>query len=63
MTTDTSTVSAVSSEPEMIKKYILVTKPGIIFANLVTAAGGFLLASKGRIDMAVLLSFLTGISL
>jgi protoheme IX farnesyltransferase len=49
--------------PEMIKKYILVTKPGIIFGNLVTAAGGFLLASKGLIDMAVLLSFLTGISL
>jgi protoheme IX farnesyltransferase len=63
MTTDTSTVSTVSSEPEMINKYILVTKPGIIFGNLVTAAGGFLLASKGRIDMAVLLSFLTGISL
>ncbi len=49
--------------PKVIKKYILVTKPGIIFGNLVTAAGGFLLASKGRIDMAVLLSFLTGISL
>jgi protoheme IX farnesyltransferase len=49
--------------PEVIKKYILVTKPGIIFGNLITAAGGFLLASKGRIDMAVLLSFLTGISL
>ena len=48
---------------ETIKKYILVTKPGIIIANLVTATGGFLLASKGRIDMAVLMMFLTGISL
>jgi protoheme IX farnesyltransferase len=48
---------------EKIKKYILVTKPGIIFGNLVTAAGGFFLASKGRIDIAVLLSTITGISL
>ena len=48
---------------EAIKKYILVTKPGIIFGNLVTAAGGFLLASKGRIDTAVLLWTVTGISL
>jgi heme o synthase len=49
--------------PEVIKKYILVTKPGILFGNLVTAAGGFLLASKGRIDIAALLTALTGISL
>lgn len=48
---------------EVIKKYILVTKPGIIFGNLVTAAGGFLLASKGRIDIAVLMSTIAGISL
>jgi protoheme IX farnesyltransferase len=46
-----------------IEKYMLVTKPGIIFGNLVTAAAGFLLASKGRIDTAVLMVFLTGISL
>jgi heme o synthase len=49
--------------PEAIKKYILVTKPGIIFGNLVTTAGGFLLASKGRIDIAALLLTITGISL
>ena len=49
--------------PEVIKNYILVTKPGIIFGNLITAAGGFFLASKGRIDIAVLLSTLIGISL
>jgi protoheme IX farnesyltransferase len=48
---------------EVIKKYILVTKPWIIFGNLVTAAGGFLLASKGRIDIATLLSTMFGISL
>jgi heme o synthase len=49
--------------PEVIKKYILVTKPGIIFGNLVTAAGGFLLASKGHIDISVLMSTIAGISL
>jgi protoheme IX farnesyltransferase len=40
---------------EAAKKYLLVAKPGIIFGNLITAAAGFLLASKGRIDIAVLL--------
>ena len=49
--------------PEVIKKYIRVTKPGIIFGNLITAAGGFLLASKGRIDIAVLMSTIAGITL
>jgi heme o synthase len=49
--------------PEAIKKYILVTKPGIIFGNLVTAAGGFFLASKGHIDIGALLSTIIGISL
>jgi protoheme IX farnesyltransferase len=49
--------------PEAIKKYILVTKPGIIFGNLVTASGGFLLASKGRMNIAALLPTIIGISL
>ena len=35
---------------EVIKNYLLVTKPGIILGNLVTAAGGFFLAcaSSGK---------------
>ena len=49
--------------PEEIKNYLLVTKPGIIFGNLVTAAGGFFLAAKGRIDIAVLLPTIIGIAL
>jgi len=49
--------------PDVMKKYLLVTKPGIILGNLISAAGGFLLASKGRIDLFLLLSTLTGISL
>jgi protoheme IX farnesyltransferase len=49
--------------PEVIKKYMLVTKPGIVIGNLITAAGGFLLASKGCIHIGVLLSTIIGISL
>jgi protoheme IX farnesyltransferase len=47
----------------VIKNYLLVTKPGIIFGNLISVAGGFFLASKGRIDIALLLSTLVGMSL
>ena len=49
--------------PEMVKNYLLVTKPGIILGNLVTAAGGFFLASRGRIEISVMMSALIGISL
>jgi protoheme IX farnesyltransferase len=48
---------------DVIKKYFLVSKPGIIFGNLITAAGGFFLAAKGQIDIAVLLPTAVGISL
>lgn len=34
----------------MFKQYLQVTKPGIIFGNLISVIGGFLLASKGSID-------------
>lgn len=34
----------------MFKQYLQVTKPGIIFGNLISVIGGFLLASKGHID-------------
>jgi heme o synthase len=51
------------SMPEAIKKYILITKPGIILGNLVSVAGGFFLASKGRIDIGVLLATIIGASL
>jgi protoheme IX farnesyltransferase len=49
--------------PDMIKNYLLVTKPGIISCNLIAAAAGFFLASKGRMDIALLLPTLTGMSL
>jgi len=47
----------------MLKKYLLVTKPGIIFGNLISVAGGFFLASRGHIDFLLLIATLLGVSL
>ncbi|MEJ2715612.1 MAG: heme o synthase [Deltaproteobacteria bacterium] len=49
--------------PERIKNYLLVAKPGIIFGNLISAAAGFFLASRGRVDGVALPATLIGISL
>ncbi len=46
----------------MIKQYLLVTKPGIIFGNLVSVIGGFFLASKGSLDLPLFLATITGVS-
>ncbi|MCH9625585.1 MAG: Protoheme IX farnesyltransferase [Chlamydiales bacterium] len=46
-----------------MKKYLQLTKPGIIFGNLVTCAGGFALASCGHFDPWLLLMTLLGLSL
>lgn len=47
----------------MIKQYLQVTKPGIIFGNLISVVGGFLLASKGNINYPLFLATLLGVSL
>ncbi|MBF7687009.1 heme o synthase [Acinetobacter rathckeae] len=47
----------------MLKKYIILTKPGIIFGNFVTTLGGFFLAAQGNIDILLLLITLIGTSL
>lgn len=44
----------------MFKAYYRLTKPGIIYGNLLTAAGGFLLASKRDIDPLLMLALLAG---
>ncbi|MEN9946685.1 MAG: hypothetical protein RLZZ293_1071 [Pseudomonadota bacterium] len=46
----------------MIKNFIAITKPGIIFGNLITVAGGFFLASHWQINYCLLLVTLIGIS-
>jgi protoheme IX farnesyltransferase len=48
---------------DRIKDFVLVAKPGIIAGNLISAAAGFFLASKGRVDGALLPATLIGISL
>lgn len=47
----------------MIKTYYLLTKPGIIMGNAITAVAGFLLASKGHVDLLLLLKIVVGLSL
>ena len=46
----------------MIKTYYQLTKPGIIFGNAITAIGGYALASKGNINLSLLLITLIGLS-
>lgn len=47
----------------MIKTYYMLTKPGIILGNLITTAAGFILASKGPIDIVLFLVTLLGLAL
>lgn len=46
-----------------MKDYLLLTKPGIIMGNLIAASSGFFLASRGNIDVALLVFVLLGTSL
>lgn len=48
---------------QTIRAYYQLTKPGIIQGNLLTAVGGFFLASKGSIDIGTLLGLLAGMAL
>lgn len=43
--------------------YYLLTKPGIVLGNLITVAAGFLLASKGIIEVWLFISALAGMTL
>ncbi|MGC8491326.1 MAG: heme o synthase [Syntrophobacteraceae bacterium] len=47
----------------MIRDYIDSAKPGILAGNLVSTAGGFFLASRGRIDTEALWATLAGVCL
>lgn len=47
----------------MMKKYLLVTKPGIIFGNMVSVIGGFLLAAQGNVDAFLMFATVVGVSL
>ncbi len=45
-----------------LKNYITLTKPGIIFGNLITAAAGFALASQKQIDVNIFMMMLMGLT-
>jgi protoheme IX farnesyltransferase len=47
---------------EMMRTYLKLTKPGIIFGNCLTAAAGFFLASKGSVDISLLGAMLGGLA-
>lgn len=47
----------------MLSAYYQLTKPGIIRGNLITATGGFLLASRGNVDFFLFLMMLLGTTL
>ncbi|RKQ95920.1 protoheme IX farnesyltransferase [Kushneria sinocarnis] len=47
----------------MFRRYLHLAKPGIVTGNLITVTGGFLLASRGDIDVLLLLATIIGVSL
>lgn len=46
-----------------LRNYLNVAKPGIVLGNLVSVAGGFFLASRGNVDLVLLMSTMLGIAL
>ncbi len=51
------------SSPTLFKPYLILTKPGIIVGNAITAIGGFALAAHGFFDLPRLFAMLAGLSL
>jgi heme o synthase len=47
----------------VVKTYYQLTKPGIVYSNVMTAAAGFLLASNGHTNFALLIYLLAGTAL
>lgn len=54
--------TSVSSNAQL-KTYVSLTKPGIIFGNLVTAVGAFVLGAKGNISLVPFLSTMAALAL
>jgi len=46
-----------------IKMYYSLTKPGVLYGNALTAAAGFLFASRGNVDVPLFLTLSVGITL
>ncbi|MCY3974620.1 MAG: heme o synthase [Simkaniaceae bacterium] len=45
------------------KSYLVATKPGIIMGNAVTAASGYMLATRGRCNVTLFLAMMEGVAL
>ncbi len=58
-----SLISEATDTSCVVKNYYSLTKPGIIFGNIVTLLGGFLLASRHNFDILLLVSTMIGMSL
>lgn len=52
-----------TSEKSVWKKYYSLTKPGIIYGNLLTVTAGFILGTRTVLDLVLLTETLLGISL
>lgn len=48
---------------ERIKTYYKLTKPGIIYGNVLTAVAGFFIAANGKINVGLLLALVVGLAL
>ena len=48
---------------ERIKTYYTLTKPGIIYGNVLTGIAGFFIASQGKISLGLLSAFIVGLAL
>jgi protoheme IX farnesyltransferase len=46
----------------LINNFVSITKPGIIFGNIITVIGGFFLAARGQINLIILLATVGGIA-
>jgi len=57
-------LSAILEKPgARLREWVLLAKPGIVLGNMVSFAGGFLLASMGRIDSALFAASGCGVAL
>jgi len=46
------------SARQTISNYYSLTKPGLVYGNLISTLGGFLLAARGNISFTLLLTTL-----
>lgn len=58
-----TTIALLQKQTPAIKDYYQLTKPGIIFGNLLSALGGFYLASESQVNTVQLIWILIGIGL